>query len=332
MGARQRLGARNIRVIVGLPTSKERSPCDIRASPRRSSLSSFGVPLIDHLVAARRCGGCAGDRRLVARHDGRVGAGARRRSRTVRVDGGAPKRSSRGRFAWRGSGRCKRSERACAPPRRSSEVAVAVVAIRVHLGVVLAGQPRDAAMSAASETMEELAISPFARAKLQRASLTVRRATVVAAALATGAPVLLVEDPGVDLPPEARGAFLRLVVRALAGRRTAFFAARVSLESAVGLAADEAILIDGGRVAIQGAPAQIASSEHAFSLRLAGDVRAFEGAVATRGARLLVPSNPTAPTRLSLDIGPLTTTELLRIALECNAVVLELHPLAGAFA
>jgi ABC-type multidrug transport system ATPase subunit len=196
----------------------------------------------------------------------------------------------------------------------------------------LAGQPRDVAMSAASEAMEKLAISPFARARLGRASLAVRRATVVAAALATGAPLLVVEDPGVDLPPEASGAFLRLVVRALAGRRTAFFAARVSLESPVGLAADEAIVIDDGRVAIQGAPAQIASSEHAFSLRLAGDVRAFEGAVATRGARLLVPSNPATPTRLSLDIGPLTTTDLLRIALECNAVVLELRPLAGAFA
>jgi ABC-type multidrug transport system ATPase subunit len=196
----------------------------------------------------------------------------------------------------------------------------------------LAGRSRDVVTSAVVDAIERLALMPFARVKLAKSSLPVRRATVLAAALATGASTLLVEDPCVDLPPEVTRPFARMVARALAERRTAFFASRIPLESPLGLAAEEAIVVDGTRVAIQGAPAQIASSERVFALRVSGDVRAFATAVAAGGARLLTPAEHPMEAHMSLDLGPLGTKDVLRIALECSAVVLELRPLARAFA
>jgi ABC-type multidrug transport system ATPase subunit len=196
----------------------------------------------------------------------------------------------------------------------------------------LAGHPGKVATSAAADAIERFALVAFARAKLGKSSLAARRATVVAAAYVTGATALIVEDPCAGMSPEVAGPFARIVVRALAGRRAIWFASRVALESPLGLAADEAILLEGSRVAIQGAPAQIASNTHAFSLRVAGEVRAFATAMASAGARPLAPSDPSMPAHMSLDLGPLGTRDVLQIALDCGAVILELRPLAGSFA
>ena len=48
-------------------------------------------------------------------------------------------------------------------------------------------------------------------------------------------------------------------------------------------------MVDGSRVAAQGAPAEIAAGESAFVLRLGGDARAFVSAAEAQGARLLAP-------------------------------------------
>lgn len=196
----------------------------------------------------------------------------------------------------------------------------------------LAGQPSAIANSMAAEALARLELKSFADARFSRAALTVRRAAVVAAALATGATTLLVEDPLTDLATEIRRSFARTIVRALSGRRIAFFAARVALESPAGLAADEAIVIEGSQVAHQGAPAQLAASERALVLRVEGDAAAFATAIVAAGATLLAPADASAPATLRIDAGPLATRDVLRIALECHAVVLEVHPIARAFA
>jgi hypothetical protein len=110
------------------------------------------------------------------------------------------------------------------------------------------------------------------------------------------------------------------------------------LESPLALAADEAIAIFGSDVAAQGAPAEIAALERRFALRVSGNVRAFVEAVTALGGRLLpgagvaalVPSAPAA--HIGFDLGPLATRDLLRIAADSNAVVLELRPIGCAFA
>jgi ABC-type multidrug transport system ATPase subunit len=196
----------------------------------------------------------------------------------------------------------------------------------------LAGHRRVAAADLAAEALTRLKLEGTMRVRLAKATPAVRRATVLAAALATGASTLLIEDPVAGLPPETERSFARIVVRALEGRRAVFFAGRVSLESPVALAADEALVVDGSRVEAQGAPGELAARERAFALRVVGDVRAFVQSLAARGARLLSPLDAANPGRLSVELGEFGTRELLGIAASCDAVVLELRPLARAFA
>lgn len=196
----------------------------------------------------------------------------------------------------------------------------------------LAGHKTGVAKSMSAEALARLELKPFADIRLSRTTSAVRRATVVAAALATGATTILLEDPLTDLSSEIRRPFARTLARALTGRRVAFFAAHVALESPVGLAADEAIVLDGSEVAHQGPPAQLAASERVLALRIAGNAEAFATAICAAGATLLAPLGASMPTTLRLDAGPLATRDVLRIALECRAVILEVHPIARAFA
>jgi ABC-type multidrug transport system ATPase subunit len=196
----------------------------------------------------------------------------------------------------------------------------------------LAGYTAGTASALADEAIERLKLSSLSNGKLRAVAPAARRGTVIAAALATAADAILIEDPVALLPAETARTLARIVVRALSDRRTAVFAARVSLDSPIALAADEAIVIDGGRVAAQGAPAEIAAGESAYVLRLGGDARAFVTAAEAQGARLLVPGDDPGRDGVTIDLGGLRALDLLRIAAASNAVVLELRPLARAFA
>ncbi len=199
----------------------------------------------------------------------------------------------------------------------------------------LAGHARAPAAALAHEALARMELDPLVRTRMSGAPVHARRAAVIAAALATGATTLLVEDPLAGLPAEESRSLARRLCGALTGRRAVVFAARVALESPIALAADEAILVDDSRVIVQGPPAEIATRERTFALTLEGDVAAFVEAVQAGGGRLL--GAPGAPTRarqhrLSVELGPLATRDLLRIATDLGAVVLELRPLGRAFA
>jgi ABC-type multidrug transport system ATPase subunit len=205
----------------------------------------------------------------------------------------------------------------------------------------LAGHARAQASELAAEAHARTRLESVADRRLGVAALAARRATVVAAALATGATTLLIEDPTAGLPSGSALAFSRVLARALADRRTAFFAGRMRLESPIALGADEAIVIAGNQVAAQGAPAELAAAERSFALRVTGDTAAFARAVVEQGARLLTAAPGEAPAgapdaattgRVSVELGPLGTRDLLRIARAANATVLELRPISGAFA
>jgi ABC-type multidrug transport system ATPase subunit len=197
----------------------------------------------------------------------------------------------------------------------------------------LAGHSRRVANDLAGESLSRMALGAMGATKLGKSVTAVRRATVLAAALATGAMTLLVEDAITGLPPDVVPQFARTMVRALADRRTAYFAGRLQLESPVALAADEAIVVFGSHVAAQGDPAEIAAADRACSLRMVGDVRAFALAVKEAGGRVVGGGvDGETPSRLSIDRGPLATCDLLRIAEASDAVVLELRPIGLAFA
>jgi ABC-type multidrug transport system ATPase subunit len=196
----------------------------------------------------------------------------------------------------------------------------------------LAGHAAGTSNALAGEAIDRMKLASLTDSKLGAVATAARRGTVIAAALATGAAVLLIEDPIASLPAETARTFARIVVRALSDRRTAVFAPRVSLDSPIALAADEAVVVDGARVAAQGAPAEIAARESAYVLRLGGDARAFVSAAEAQGARLLVPGDDPGRDGVTIDLGGLRALDLLRIAAASNAVVLELRPLARTFA
>jgi ABC-2 type transport system ATP-binding protein len=205
------------------------------------------------------------------------------------------------------------------------------IAQYVTWSVRLAGHGRRTATALAEDALERMQIRTVARTKMALAKPEIKRATVIVAALATGATTLLVEDPSVGLPHEIAHSLLRATARALDDRRTVLFAARVPLESPIALAADEAIVIDGSHVAAQGAPAEIAANERTLALRVHGDVEAFRRAVEARGARALAVPEAPPPAHMSVELGPLVASDLIRIAAESGTVVVELRPLARVF-
>jgi ABC-2 type transport system ATP-binding protein len=196
----------------------------------------------------------------------------------------------------------------------------------------LAGHARSVALPLATDALRRMQITPMARTKLGAAKPAARRAAVLAAALATGAGSLLVEDPALGLASETAHLLARTVARALADRCTIVFAARVPLESPLALTSDEAIVIDGSQVAAQGAPAEIAASERTLALRVHGDLDAFLRAVEAHGGHAEIAPGALPPSYVRLALGPLAARDLLRIAAESDAVVVELRPLARPFA
>ncbi len=200
----------------------------------------------------------------------------------------------------------------------------------------LSGHSRNAAEAHAAEALGRLELGPYASVHLGTAAIPIRRGAVLAAALSSGARVLLIEDPTVGLGDDVAHAFARRIVLALADRRVIFFAARIPLESPLALAADEAFVLRGSHLAAQGAPAEIAAAERSFSLAVAGDFRAFASALLAEGASLLtpIPDGPASEgaARIAVHLGPLGTSDVLRLAAAHQATVVDLRPIAGAFA
>ena len=196
----------------------------------------------------------------------------------------------------------------------------------------LAGHPKATAQGMAGEALERMHLGGVAGTKLGGVAPATRRGTVLAAALATGAQTLLVEDPLPGLPSEAVRPFARVIARAMGDHRVAIFAGRMPLESPLALAADEALVIDGAALSAQGAPAELAASEGTVAVRVHGDVAAFARAVDAGGGRAEVSVGTPPPVHVRVELGPLAARDLLRIASACAATVVELYPLARAFA
>ncbi len=196
----------------------------------------------------------------------------------------------------------------------------------------LSGQGGAPARGLADDAIARLALGDFAKMKLNAVTPAGRRGTVVAAALATGAGLILLEDPAAGLAPDVARAFSRVVVRAVSDWASVVFGARAPLDSPFALVADEALVIDGAQVAARGAPAEIAASEGAFLVRVGGDAEAFVQAMEARGGKVLTSAVEPARACVTIELGTLGTLDVLRIAAESNALVLELRPLARVFA
>jgi ABC-type multidrug transport system ATPase subunit len=279
-----------------------------------------GSPAIEGLTLAT-----TGDRVLIlgaarALFEAAAGLRAPRRGE-IRVEGVLPRTAARAGIA------------ACAPldpPMPAGWTALRYVTWSARL----AGNARATARAMATEAVERMQLGAVAGARLGAATAASRRATVLAAALATGARTLLIEDPLCGLPPDAARPFARVIARALGKGdcRAAIFAGRMPLESPLALTSDEALVVDGAHVSAQGAPAEIATREHTLALRVHGDAEAFAQRVQAEGGRAQVSAETSPPVHVRVELGPLVARDLLRIAAESRAVVVELRPLARTFA
>lgn len=191
----------------------------------------------------------------------------------------------------------------------------------------LVGRGRGEARELAQAAMDGLRLGPAADAPLAKAVDAVKRATVVAGALATGAQVILLEDPTLGLAEDVSRNFARALLGALGTRAWVVFAGRMPLVSPLAMNADEAIVLSGSAVVAQGNPAELASHERTYALSIHGDRAAFTQLISKRGARV----TETSPARLTVELsGDLEVRDLLTLARDANATLLEVRPLSAA--
>jgi ABC-type multidrug transport system ATPase subunit len=192
----------------------------------------------------------------------------------------------------------------------------------------LSGQPTGAAERLAREALAKLKLESLRSVRLRHVPLPARRAVSVAAALATGATTLLLEDPVCGLTEDAARSLARLVVRGTEGVRTVLFAARASLTSPLAMDADEALVLDGSRLLSQGAPGEVALQDRSYALRLHRGGPAFGELAERRGVHVTGHGASWV-----VDLGAtLQLSDVLDVAAAANAIVIDLRPLGRAFA
>jgi ABC-2 type transport system ATP-binding protein len=190
----------------------------------------------------------------------------------------------------------------------------------------LAGHSAADARMLAKEAIGLVQLGAMATTQLDRMLPHARRGVVLAAAIATDAAVIAVEDPLASLPEEIARGWARIVVQALAERAWIVLAARISLTSPLAMNADEALIVSSSRLDAQGPPAEIAAAVRRFVARIHGPLDALGERLAARGARMEVQG-----AQVILELGEsLTTAELLGVCAEVEATVVELVPVARA--
>lgn len=192
----------------------------------------------------------------------------------------------------------------------------------------ICGHAANDARLLAARAIERMQLKAVADEPLVKAAAETRRAVSVAAALATGAKTLVLEDPTRGLPDVVARNFSRVLIRALEGCGWAVFASHIPLASPLAMDADEAIVLVGDVVVAQGAPAELSARERAYAVRVLGSTADFTRIASSRGAII---SGRGA--ELTVDLGDsLAVSDLLRAAAEAKATIVELRPLAHAFA
>ncbi len=197
----------------------------------------------------------------------------------------------------------------------------------------LAALPGLDAAARATEALARMELGELADAPLGKATAGLSRATAIAAALVTGAEVILLDDPQASLDDPSERHLAEIVAGALEGRAWVIFAPRVSLASPLALRADEAHVVLGSSVWASGPPAEVAATERRYAIQVHGDAAALARVLAERGAGVEMRAREAGATRIMVDLAPSqTTSDLLACAEATATVIVDLRPLARAFA
>ena len=189
----------------------------------------------------------------------------------------------------------------------------------------LAGHSASDARALAKDAIALVQLGAMATHPIARLVPHARRGVVLAAALATDAGVLVVEDPLAGLPEEIARTWALIMVQALADRAWLILASRVALTSPLAMEADEALLVTSSRLLAQGPPAEIAAADRRFVARIHGPLEELGARLVERGGRMEVQG-----AQVLIDLGTTTTAELLGMCTELEATVVEMVPLARA--
>ncbi len=202
------------------------------------------------------------------------------------------------------------------------------VAEYVRWSARLSGLAKGEAAAGASDAMARLKLGPMERSLLGGLPPHARRAVVLAAAVATGAPVLVIEDPLTGLSEDAARAYAHIVIEALEDRSWIVLAGRVPLTSPLALHADEAVVASATRVEAQGPPAELAAAERRFVARVHGAMDGLAARLAERGVSVEVHGG-----QVVFDLkGAITTAELMAMCAASQVAIVELVPVARALA
>lgn len=193
----------------------------------------------------------------------------------------------------------------------------------------LAGHSARDARGLANEAIGRASLEAMSTHALARLNLHARRGVVLAAALATGARTIVLEDPLAALPEEIARSWARILVRALEGRAWIVLAGRLTLTSPLVMNAEEAIIVSSNRVAAQGPPAEIVAHHgQGFMARIHGPIEALREKLVPKGAKLDVHG-----AQALIHLGDsMTIAELLGLACEADVTIVELVPLSHALA
>jgi ABC-type multidrug transport system ATPase subunit len=181
----------------------------------------------------------------------------------------------------------------------------------------------DTAASAVEEAIEQFSLTTLANLPAARLLTPVQRAIRIAAAFVTGAELLLFDDPTVGLPDDVAFGLGNALVAILRKRKYIVFSGGFSPRQPLWLDADETVLFRGGAFAAHATPNELGRTR-AVSVVAVGDLQRFESALTAQDFR----SETRGEGRWLIDLGTARTThELLKLAHESGASLIELSPL-----
>ena len=190
----------------------------------------------------------------------------------------------------------------------------------------LAGHDKATAKANATDAIARLQLDALEKSPLLGLPPHAKRALVLAAAIATGAPVLAVEDPLSGLPEDVARSFAKIFLDALRDRAWIIFAARMPLTSPLALHADEAIVASSSRVEAQGPPAELAAASSRFIARVHGSMEGLAAQLQGRGVGVEIQGG-----QVVFDLnGAVSTSELIEMCAASDVAIVELVPVARA--
>lgn len=172
------------------------------------------------------------------------------------------------------------------------QIVTSVVADDVAFGPENLGVPRDEIAARVARELRRVAVEKYAHADPSRLSGGQRQRVCIAGALAMEPAVLVLDEPSSLLDVRGRAAIMRVMGRLAAAGATLVHVTHFMDEA---LAADRVIVMQHGRVALEGTPAEVFASKNAQVIEALGLEMPFEARLATALRRAGAAGDTTAP-------------------------------------